>query len=97
MFARVGGAESESALGAPPSIDHTVVVVEGFVHGDGQGEFGVGFEAVARGVKLLGFVFSCSGEKKLMRRLKDGADEYWEEMGRRAGLPTTRVSLGSSS
>ena len=63
MFARVGGAEGESAVGAPPGIDHTMVMVEGFVHGDGQGEFGIGFKAVARGVKLLGFILSCSREK----------------------------------
>ena len=69
MFARVSGAESEAAFGGTPSIDHTVIVVEGFVHRDRQGEVGIGFEAIARGVELLGFIFSCSRKKE--RRLED--------------------------
>lgn len=72
MFARVGGAKRKATVGAPPSVDHTVVVVEGFVHGDRQGEFGVRFEAVARSVELFGFVFSCSREIKRRGSLEDG-------------------------
>lgn len=67
MFARIGGAESEAAVGGTSSVDHTVVVVEGFVHGDRQGEVGIGLEAIARGVELLGFVFSYSRKKQKKR------------------------------
>lgn len=79
MFARVGGAKSEATIGAPPSINHTVVVVEGFVHGDGQGEFRIGFEAVARGVELFGFVLSYA-QMRAVRILEDEMMSIGEDM-----------------
>lgn len=56
VVATVGGAEGEFAGGAPFGRDDTVVVVEGFVDGDDDGEVIVDGEGGAGGIVLFGFV-----------------------------------------
>ncbi len=56
MVAAVGGAEGEFTGGAPFGGDDAVVVVEGFVDSDDNGEVVGDGEGGGSGVMLFGFV-----------------------------------------
>lgn len=60
VLAGVGGAEGKFARVGAFGVDDAVVVVEDFVDGDGDGEFGVRVESTVLGFEGAVVTFSCN-------------------------------------
>ncbi len=59
VITRVGGREGEFPGGGAAGVDDAVVVVEGLIDGDGDGEIGVGFVDGSLGGVLKGGIMAC--------------------------------------
>lgn len=85
MLARVCGTEGKLAGVGALGVDDAVVAVEHLVDGYGDGEVRVGGKDIVLGL-----------EGAVMAYVSIGQQEQWMVI-RKECLPTTRVSLGSSS